>query len=70
MIPRFFGPPLVHRWMAEVQFWAAQAGLLGLSAVAAACFVVTSWRTMNASAMCETNARGRAVPVMPPADAH
>ncbi len=27
VIPRFFGQPLVHRWMAEWQFWAAQAGL-------------------------------------------
>lgn len=28
VIPRFFGQPLVHRRMAEVQFWAAQAGLV------------------------------------------
>lgn len=27
VIPRFVGQPLVHRRMAEVQFWAAQAGL-------------------------------------------
>ncbi|MCC7002802.1 MAG: cbb3-type cytochrome c oxidase subunit I [Gemmatimonadaceae bacterium] len=28
VIPRFFGQPLVHRRAAEVQFWAAQSGLL------------------------------------------
>lgn len=27
VIPRFFGQPLLHRRMAELQFWAAQAGL-------------------------------------------
>ena len=27
VIPRFFGQPLVHRRMAEVQYWSAQAGL-------------------------------------------
>lgn len=27
VIPRFFGQPLVHRRMAETQFWTAQAGL-------------------------------------------
>jgi cbb3-type cytochrome oxidase subunit 1 len=27
VIPRFFGQPLVHRRLAEVQFWAAQSGL-------------------------------------------
>ena len=27
VIPRFFGQPLVHRRMAEAQFWTAQAGL-------------------------------------------
>ncbi len=27
VIPRFFGQPLVHRRMAEVQFWTAQVGL-------------------------------------------
>lgn len=27
VIPRFVGQPLVHRRMAEVQFWAAQSGL-------------------------------------------
>jgi cbb3-type cytochrome oxidase subunit 1 len=27
VVPRFFGQPLVHRWMAEAQFWCAQAGL-------------------------------------------
>ncbi len=27
VIPRFVGQPLVHRRMAEMQFWAAQAGL-------------------------------------------
>ena len=94
VIPRFFGQPLVHRWMAEVQFWCAQAGLIALasglvarirgwdaaplllaaggllSAAAAACFVVNIWRTMDASAMREVNARGRAVPVLPQADAH
>ena len=31
VIPRFFGQPLVHRRAAEVQFWAAQAGLLLLA---------------------------------------
>lgn len=31
VIPRFFGQPLVYRRMAEVQFWSAQAGLLGLA---------------------------------------
>ena len=28
VVPRFFGQPLVHRRLAEVQFWAAQAGLI------------------------------------------
>jgi cbb3-type cytochrome oxidase subunit 1 len=94
VIPRFFGQPLVHPWMAEVQFWAAQSGLVLLtlgfvsrvngwtfatatvaagglvSAVGAACFVVNIWRTMDASAMRQINSRGRAVPVMPQADAH
>jgi cbb3-type cytochrome oxidase subunit 1 len=28
VVPRFFGQPLVHRRAAEVQFWAAQFGLL------------------------------------------
>lgn len=27
VVPRFFGQPLVHRRLAEVQFWAAQSGL-------------------------------------------
>jgi cbb3-type cytochrome oxidase subunit 1 len=31
VIPRFFGQPLVYRRAAEVQFWAAQAGLLLLA---------------------------------------
>ena len=32
VIPRFFGQPLVHRRMAEVQFWTSQVGLTGLAA--------------------------------------
>lgn len=32
VIPRFFGQPLVHRRMAELQFWTAQAGLALLAA--------------------------------------
>ncbi|MBX7120315.1 MAG: cbb3-type cytochrome c oxidase subunit I [Gemmatimonadaceae bacterium] len=32
VVPRFFGQPLVHRRLAEVQFWAAQAGLTLLAA--------------------------------------
>ena len=32
VIPRFFGQPLVHRRLAEWQFWCAQAGLAGLVA--------------------------------------
>lgn len=95
VIPRFFGQPLVHRRMAEVQFWSAQAGLVGLvigfvariqgavplaawtlavggllSALAAACFVINIWRTMDASPMHRVNASGRKVPLMPQADAH
>lgn len=94
VIPRFFGQPLVHRRMAEVQYWTAQAGLALLatgfvarvngwpgasalvaaggigSAVGAGCFVVNLWRTMDASPMRAINARGRAVPVLPQADAH
>lgn len=31
VIPRFFGQPLVHRRMAELQFWSAQSGLLALA---------------------------------------
>ncbi len=31
VIPRFFGQPLVHRRLAEVQFWAAQLGLTALA---------------------------------------
>lgn len=31
VIPRFFGQPLVHRQMAEVQFWTAQVGLASLA---------------------------------------
>ncbi|MBL8997004.1 MAG: hypothetical protein JNL44_06765 [Gemmatimonadetes bacterium] len=30
VIPRFFGQPLLHPWLAEVQFFSAQAGLAGL----------------------------------------
>ncbi len=94
VIPRFFGQPLLHPRLAEVQFFAAQSGLaalvLGLalralgtasaagllaiggvlSAVGAACFVVNLWRTMDASQMRTVNAKGRAVPVLPQADAH
>ena len=40
------------------------------SAVGAACFVVNIWPTMDASAMRTINSRGRAVPVLPQADAH
>lgn len=32
VIPRFFGQPLVHPRMAEIQFWTAQAGLVLLAA--------------------------------------
>lgn len=94
VIPRFFGQPLLHPRLAEVQFFAAQSGLAGLvtgfvlrtlgvasaagvlavggtlSAVGAACFVVNLWRTMDASQMRTVNAKGRAVPVLPQADAH
>ncbi len=94
VIPRFFGQPLVYQRMAELQFWAAQSGLLLLtlgfvsrvngwplasatvavggvtSAVGAACFVVNIWRTMDASEMRQINSRGKAMPVMPQADAH
>jgi Cytochrome C and Quinol oxidase polypeptide I len=94
VIPRFVGQPLVHRRMAEVQFWAAQSGLtllaLGfvsrvngwplssptvaagglLSALGAACFVINLWVTMDASQMQAINAKGRAMPVLPQADAH
>ncbi len=28
VVPRFFGQPLVYRRVAEVQFWAAQSGLI------------------------------------------
>lgn len=31
VIPRFFGQPLVYRRMAELQFWSAQTGLVGLA---------------------------------------
>ena len=31
VVPRFFGQPLVMRWAAEVQFWAAQSGLVLLA---------------------------------------
>jgi cbb3-type cytochrome oxidase subunit 1 len=95
VVPRFFGQPLVHRRLAELQFWCAQAGLLALvagfvariqgavpaaalllavggtlSATGAACFVFNIWRTMDASPMSRVNATGRAVPVLPQADAH
>ena len=94
VVPRFFGQPLVHRRLAEVQFWAAQAGLILLvfgfvartldwragalllaaggtcTALGAGCFVVNIWRTMDASPMQTINSRGRAVPVLPQADAH
>ncbi|MDH5234868.1 MAG: hypothetical protein OEW77_07885 [Gemmatimonadota bacterium] len=45
------------------------AGAL-LSATGAACFVVNIWRTMDASPMQTINAHGRALPLMPQADAH
>lgn len=32
VVPRFFGQPLVHRRLAEWQFWLAQAGLAGMVA--------------------------------------
>lgn len=95
VIPRFFGQPLVHRRMAEVQFWSAQSGLVLLaggfvgrihghrlapqgivagallSAVAAACFVVNLWRTMDASPMSAVRARGgRPLATLPQSDAH
>ncbi len=95
VVPRFFGQPLVHRRLAEWQFWCAQSGLVALvagfvlriqgaatpaplllaiggtlSAAGAACFVVNIWRTMDASPMSRVNATGRAVPVLPQADAH
>jgi len=42
-----------------------------LSAVAAACFVVNVWRTINASPMAAVHARGgRPLPTLPQADAH
>lgn len=31
VIPRFFGQPLVHRRLAEVQWWCAQAGVSALA---------------------------------------
>ncbi len=31
VVPRFFGQPLLHSRMAEVQFWTAQAGLVLLT---------------------------------------
>lgn len=94
VVPRFFGQPLVHRRMAETQFWSAQAGLGVLvvgfvaridgwplasatiavgglaSAVGAACFVINLWVTMDASPMRAVNAKGRAMPTLPQADAH
>lgn len=94
VVPRFFGQPLVHRRLAEVQFWAAQSGLallaggfitrvhgwapaqtlIGagglLSALAAGCFIVNLWRTIDASPMRAVNARGRALHTLPQADAH
>jgi heme/copper-type cytochrome/quinol oxidase subunit 1 len=95
VIPRFFGQPLVHRRLAEWQFWFAQAGLFGmvagfvariqggvgaaawllgvggsLSAIAAGCFVVGIWRTMDASPMRKVNRSGRPLTTLPQADAH
>jgi hypothetical protein len=96
VIPRFFGQPLVHRRLAEAQFWLAQAGLammvagfvgrihgavapaawlLGVggtaSALAASCFVVGIWRTMDASPMRRVNRRGKPISaILPQADAH
>ncbi len=32
VVPRFFGQPLVHRRLAEWQFWLAQAGLVAMVA--------------------------------------
>lgn len=32
VVPRFFGQPLVHRRLAEAQYWLAQVGLLLLAA--------------------------------------
>ena len=47
----------------------AAGGLL--SAIAAGCFVVNIWRTIDASPMSQVHARGgRAVPTLPQADAH
>ena len=47
VIPRFVGQPLVHRRMAEVQFWTAQSGLalLALGFVAR----VNGWRFASAA---------------------
>ncbi|MBX3173396.1 MAG: hypothetical protein KF709_03245 [Gemmatimonadaceae bacterium] len=95
VIPRFFGQPLVHRRLAEVQFFAAQVGLAALalgfvlrahafaaapallavggltSAVAAGCFVLNVWRTIDASPMSAVHARGgRPLETLPQADAH
>ena len=50
VIPRFFGQPLVHRRMAEVQFWTAQIGLTGL----AAGFALRIHGAMGASALVAT----------------
>jgi cbb3-type cytochrome oxidase subunit 1 len=41
-----------------------------LSAAGAACFVVGTWRTMDASPMSRVHSTGRPVPVLPQADAH
>jgi hypothetical protein len=52
----------------------AAAWLLGvggsLSAIAAFCFVIGIWRTMDASPMRRINRRGRPMAVLPQEDAH
>lgn len=95
VIPRFFGQPLVHRRMAEIQFWTSQVGLAALaagfamritgivgasaliatggtlSAIAAACFVINIWRTIDASPMSKVHSKQtRGLPTLPQPDAH
>ncbi len=54
--------------VAAAQGMLATGGLL--SAVAAGCFVVNLWRTMDAATMRGIHARGRKLSTMPQADAH
>src|SRR3990170_639179 len=58
VVPRFFGQPIVHRRLAEAQFWLAQPGLALLTAG----FVLRGPGVRGAQAMIIAGAAGAGLP--------